>query len=61
MYEEAMLGSEKKEGKMAQKEVLNPIVWTNNWIHTVLPPGKHAFSCKVVLKRDRDQNGSLAC
>lgn len=47
-YEEAMIGSEKKEWKVTIKGERDSNEWNNTWIHTVLPSGKKGIMCEVV-------------
>lgn len=54
-YEEAMEGRGKNEWKQTQKKELDYIKWGRTWTHTVLPLGKDAIQCEVVLTQKMDK------
>lgn len=60
-YQGAISGSQKNDSKLSLKAQLDFIERSNTWIQTVLPLGKDALRCKVVLKRKMDEKELIIC
>lgn len=50
-YEEAMRASKRNELRLDLNEELDSIERNNTWVKAVLPRGKDAIQCRVVIKR----------